>query len=205
MSNDLQKIVLVIIVGLLVIFIFARPKEEINPIIIEKPTYYEDLEKIHGLEKIIQEKDDQIDILKQNIGNIKEVLIIQKEELKLLEPDSGVLVLRNLLEEYTNEPCDTLPTLIDDSLVVIDSVDLFNINCVFLDHKADQKIIKEQENIIILDSMKCKDYESIIETHETIRTNLESALVSQKQLTLTWKIIGITGIALSTVLILLNL
>ena len=205
MSNDLQKIILVIIVGLLVIFIFARPKEKIDPTIIEKPTYYENLEKIHGLEKIIQEKDDQIEALKQNIGKIKEVLIIQKEELSLLEPDSGVLVLRSLLEEYTNEPCDTLPTLIDDSLVVIDSVDLFNINCVFLDHKADQKIIKEQENIIMLDSMKCQDYKSIIETHETIKTNLESALISQKQSALTWKIIGITGIALSTVLILLNL
>ena len=79
MSNDLQKIILVIIVGLLVIFIFARPKEKIDPTIIEKPTYYENLEKIHGLEKIIQEKDDQIEALKQNIGKIKEVLIIQKE------------------------------------------------------------------------------------------------------------------------------
>ena len=202
-----QKLVLFIIVVVIMVFIhyeFSLTREPITTII-EKPVYYEDLEKIHKLEDIIQEKEGQIVKLKQDVGKVREILIIQKEELKLLEPDSGVLVLRNFLEEYTKKPNDSLPTLINDSLIVIDTTDLFNINCVFLEHNADQKIIEKQEFIISIDSTIKLNYDSIIRTDENIRTNLESALSKQKNSTNIWKVVGITGITLSTVLLLLNI
>ena len=202
-----QKLVLFIIVVVIMVFINYELSLTREPIttIIEKPVYYEDLEKIHKLEDIIQEKEGQIVKLKQDVGKVREILIIQKEELKLLEPDSGVLVLRNFLEEYTKKPNDSLPTLINDSLIVIDTTDLFNINCVFLEHNADQKIIEKQEFIISIDSTIKLNYDSIIRTDENIRTNLESALSKQKNSTNIWKVVGITGIALSTVLLLLNI
>jgi len=202
-----QKLVLFIIVVVIMVFIhyeFSLIKEPTTTIL-EKPVYYEDLEKIHKLENIIQEKEGQIVKLKQDVGKVKEILIIQKEELKLLEPDSGVLVLRNFLEEYTKKPNDSLPTLINDSLIVIDTTDLFNINCVFLEHNADQKIIEKQEFIISIDSTIKLNYDSIIRTDKNIRTNLESALSKQKNSTNIWKVVGITGITLSTVLLLLNI
>jgi flagellar biosynthesis chaperone FliJ len=203
--KDWQKLALVIIIGIL-LFVFLYPKNNnTDPMIIEKPVYYEDLEKIHNLENIIQDKENQISELKNNVGEIREVLVVQKEKLKLLEPDSGVLVLREFLEEYSGEPMDSLPTLINDSMIAIDNTDLININIVFLDHKAEGKIIEKQAQIISLDSTIKLDYESIIRTDENIRTNLESALTKQKKTTEVWRIVGITGITLSTVLILINI
>lgn len=203
--KDWQKLALVIIIGLL-LFVFLYPKNNnTDPMIIEKPVYYEDLEKIHDLENIIQDKENQISELKNNVGEIREILVVQKEKLKLLEPDSGVLVLREFLEEYSGESMDSLPTLINDSIIAIDNTDLININSVFLDHKADGKIIEKQAQIISLDSTIKLDYESIIRTDENIRTNLESALTKQKKTTEVWRIVGITGITLSTVLILINI
>ena len=203
--KDWQKLALVIIIGLLLFVFLYSKNNNTDPMIIEKPVYYEDLEKIHDLENIIQDKENQISELKNNVGEIREVLVVQKEKLKLLEPDSGVLVLREFLEEYSGEPVDSLPTLINDSIIAIDNIDLININSVFLDHKADGKIIEKQAQIISLDSTIKLDYESIIRTDENIRTNLESALTKQKKTTEVWRIVGITGITLSTVLILINI
>ena len=197
MKEEWKKILTIIFFGLLLFFL-GRNSKEPETSIIEKPVYYEDLQRIEELERIIAEREDYIETVKVEIIREREVVKVEKEKIQKLEPDSGVLVLRNFLEDYTGEVQDSFPALCSDSLVCIDSIDLGNINSVFLDHFSDLRIIDKQAEIIREDSLTKYDLGVIIKTHE----NIQGILDKQRR---TWKIVGITGIATTIILTVISL
>lgn len=190
---------------LMFLLLIPSKNNKIDIVEVEKPVYYEDLERINKLEGIIESQELKIDSLKSGIVKIKEVVRIEKEYIRKLEPDSGVIVLRNNLEEYTGEINDSLPTIQEDSLIVLDNTDLKNINSVFLDHKADLKIINNQLEIIKSDSLIKNDLRTMIETQDNINGLLESAIREEKKSKEIWKIVGITGISTTIILAILNI
>ena len=190
---------------LMFLLLIPSKKNKVDIVEVEKPVYYEDLERIKKLEGIIESQELKIDSLKSGIVKIKEIVRIEKEYIRKLEPDSGVIVLRNNLEEYTGEINDSLPTIQEDSLIVLDNTDLKNINSVFLDHKADLKIINNQLEIIKSDSLIKNDLRTIIETQDNINGLLESAIKEEKKSKEIWKIVGITGISTTIILAILNI
>jgi len=190
---------------LMFLLLIPSKNNKIDIVEVEKPVYYEDLERINKLEGIIESQELKIDSLKSGIVKIKEVVRIEKEYIRKLEPDSGVIVLRNNLEEYTGEINDSLPTIQEDSLIVLDNTDLKNINSVFLDYKADLKIINNQLEIIKSDSLIKNDLRTMIETQDNINGLLESAIREEKRSKEIWKIVGITGISTTIILAILNI
>lgn len=204
MKEEWKKILIIIFFGLLLFFL-GRNSKEPEIIKVEKPVYYEDLQRIEELEKIIAEREDYIETVKVEIVREREVVKVEKEKIQKLEPDSGVLVLRQFLEDYTGEVQDSFPALCSDSLVCIDSIDLGNINSVFLDHKSDLRIIESQSDIIRADSLTKYDYGVIIQTQDNIRRALEETVEKERKSKELWRIIGVSGISTTIILTLLSL
>ena len=202
--EEWKKILIIVFFGLLLFFL-GRNSKEPEIIRVEKPVYYEDLQRIEELEKIIAEREDYIETVKVEIVREREVVKVEKEKIQKLEPDSGVLVLRNFLEDYTGEIQDSFPALSSDSLVCIDSIDLGNINSVFLDHKSDLRILESQSDIIRADSLTKCDYKTIIQTQDNIRRTLEETSEKERKSKELWRIIGISGISTTIILTLLSL
>ena len=138
--------------------IVIKPKTTIK----EVPVYYQDLVTIHDLENLVEQKNLEIRELKNRVQEVKEVVIIEKEQIQKLPPDSGVVKLREFLEAYTDTTLDTFPTLTSDSLVLLDNGNLRDINSVFLDYFGDEEIIFDQGEIIYLDSIVIGSLDSII-------------------------------------------
>ena len=173
--EEWKKILIIVFFGLLLFFL-GRNSKEPEIIRVEKPVYYEDLQRIEELEKIIAEREDYIETVKVEIVREREVVKVEKEKIQKLEPDSGVLVLRN-----------------------------WNINSVFLDHKSDLRILESQSDIIRADSLTKCDYKTIIQTQDNIRRTLEETSEKERKSKELWRIIGISGISTTIILTLLSL
>jgi len=188
------------LIGFLVFKLVSKPKTIKETVEIEKPVYYEDLVKIHDLEKEIENRDKEIGKLKKRIGEIKDTVIIEKERVALLPPDAGVLFLRDNLEEYTGTGCDSLPSLNEDSLIIMDNNNLVSINSVFIDYYSGLEIMKNQEQIIYHDSIIIDNYDSIHKTETGIRENLEYALKKERKKRNIWMGVGI-GASITAIIV----
>lgn len=193
-------VVLGSLIGFLVFKLVTKPKTIKETVEVEKPVYYEDLVKIHDLEKEIEYRDRRIQDLKKRIGEIKDTVIIEKEKVSLLSPDSGVLVLRENLKEYTGEQCDSLPSLTEDSLILINNTNLVAVNSVFIDYFADREIIWNQDLIIKNDSLIITKFDSIHTMETGIRENLELVLKKERKKKNIWMGVGI-GATVTAILV----
>jgi len=197
------KIFIAFLLGLGICFFITKlfPKDkESEEIIVEKPVYIQDLITVHNLEKEIAQKNSEISILKSHVQEIKEVVIIEKEKIKTLPPDTGVVKLREFLEIYADTTCDTFPLLASDSLVLIDNDNLGNINSVFIDYFGAVDIMFDQEEIMYRDSIIISNLDSINSINTGIRENLETALTQERRKKNIWMSVGI-GTTLTAIII----
>ena len=191
------KILIALVLGFIIGLVVIRSK---TPVTIEKPVYYQDLVTIHDLENLVEQKNLEIQELKNRVQEVKEVVIIEKEQIQKLPPDSGVVKLREFLEDYTETTLDTFPTLTSDSLVLLDNENLRDINSVFLDYFGAVEIMFDQEEIIYNDSIVIESLDSIVEIETEIRENLETALTREKKRKNIWMGVGI-GATITTLIL----
>lgn len=194
------KILIALVLGFIIGLIVIKPKTPIKEVTIEKPVYYQDLATIHGLENLVEQKNLEIRELKNRVQEVKEVVIIEKEQIQKLPPDSGVVKLRGFLEDYTDTAPSTFPALTSDSLVLLDNGNLKDINSVFLDYFGALEIMFEQEEIIYKDSIVMESLDSIVGIEKGIRENLEIALTQEKKRKNIWMGVGI-GATITTLII----
>lgn len=197
------KICIAFLLGLGICFFITKlfPKDkESEKIIVEKPVYIQDLITVHNLEKEIAQKNSEIAILKSHVQEIKEVVIIEKEKIKTLPPDTGVVKLREFLEIYADTTYDTFPLLTSDSLVLINNDNLGNINSVFVDYFGAVDIMFDQEEIMYRDSIIISNLDSINSINTGIRENLETALTQERRKKNIWVGVGI-GTTLTAIII----
>lgn len=194
------KILIALVLGLIIGLIVIKPKTTVKEVTIEKPVYYQDLVAIHDLENLVEQKNLEIQELKNRVQEVKEVVIIEKEQIQKLPPDSGVVKLRGFLEDYTETVLDTFPTLTSDSLVLLDNENLRDINSVFLDYFGAVEIMFNQGEIIYNDSIVIGSLDSIIGIETGIRENLETALTQEKKRKNIWMGVGI-GATITTLII----
>lgn len=191
------KYLCAILLGVIICIVFylgvkkGESKVKEKEVVIEKPVYLEDLQKIHALEFTIQERDAEIKALKEKAKEIKEVVIYEKAKIDTLSPDSNVLLLREYLDVYTDTPCTTFPFLTSDTLTLLDTGNVKAINHVFLDYFADEELLFNCDQIITEDSLNRIYLDSIITLERGIRGNLETALEQEKRTGQIWKGIGI--------------
>lgn len=195
---DKKKIIVIsiaaLVVGFLIgllVYVIKGHKKEVQEVVVEKPVYYEDLTKINKLECEIESQKKEIAALKNRVQEVKEVVIIEKEKIKKLDPDSGVIVLRQNLDEYAEVKCDSFPALMEDSLVVINNDNLININSVFIDYRGAKDIIRNQDEIIYRDSIVVNHLDSINTINIGIRDNLEKAWKKERTKRYVWMGVGI--------------
>jgi len=194
------KILIALVLGFIIGLVVIKSKTTIKEVTIEKPVYYQDLVTIHDLENLVKQKNLEIQELKNRVQEVKEVVIIEKEQIQKLPPDSGVVKLREFLEDYTDAVPDTFPTLTSDSLVLLDNGNLRDINSVFLDYFGAVEIIFDQGEIIYNDSIVIGSLDSIIGIETGIRENLETALTQEKKRKNIWMGVGI-GATITTLII----
>ena len=194
------KILIALVLGFIIGLVVIKSKTTIKEVTIEKPVYYQDLVTIHDLENLVKQKNLEIQELKNRVQEVKEVVIIEKEQIQKLPPDSGVVKLRGFLEVYTDAVPDTFPTLTSDSLVLLDNENLRNINSVFLDYFGAVEIIFDQGEIIYNDSIVIGSLDSIIGIETGIRENLETALTQEKKRKNIWMGVGI-GATITTLIL----
>ena len=194
------KILIALVLGFIIGLVVIKSKTTIKEVTIEKPVYYQDLVTIHDLENLVKQKNLEIQELKNRVQEVKEVVIIEKEQIQKLPPDSGVVKLREFLEDYTDAVPDTFPTLTSDSLVLLDNENLRNINSVFLDYFGAVEIIFDQGEIIYNDSIVIGSLDSIIGIETGIRENLETALTQEKKRKNIWMGVGI-GATITTLIL----
>lgn len=194
------KILIALVLGFIIGLIVIKSKTIIKEVTIEKPVYYQDLVTIHDLENLVEQKNLEIRELKNRIQEVKEVVIIEKEQIQKLPPDSGVVKLREFLEDYTETVLDTFPTLTSDSLVLLDNENLGDINSVFLDYFGAVEIMFNQGEIIYNDSIVIGSLDSIIGIETGIRENLETALTREKKRKNIWMGVGI-GAMITTLIL----
>jgi len=194
------KILIALVLGFIIGLIVIKPKTTIEEVTIEKPVYYQDLVTIHDLENLVEQKNLEIRELKNRVQEVKEVVIIEKEQIQKLPPDSGVVKLREFLKGYTETPLDTFPTLTSDSLVLLDNENLRDINSVFMDYFGAVEIMFDQEEIIYNDSIVIGSLDSIIGIETGIKENLETALTREKKRKNIWMGVGI-GATITTLIL----
>ena len=194
------KILIALVLGFIIGLIVIKPKTTIKEVTIEKPVYYQDLVTIHDLENLVEQKNLEIQELKNRVQEVKEVVIIEKEQIQKLPPDSGVIKLREFLGGYTETKLDTFPVLTSDSLVLLDNENLRDINSVFLDYFGAVEIMFDQEEIIYNDSIVIGSLDSIIGIETGIRENLETALTQEKKRKNIWMGVGI-GATITTLIL----
>lgn len=193
------KIIIGVILGFLLAYLILP--EKTKEVSIEKPIYIQDLKTIQSLENEIEIKNNEISKLKNHIQDVKEVIIVEKEEIKKLPSDTGVMKLKEFLEIYTDtQCCSVYPFLNSDSLILLDSNNLRNINSVFVDYFGSTEIIFDQEEIIYRDSVIISDFDSINKLNTGIRENLELSLSREKKKKNIWMGIGI-GTTITAILI----
>lgn len=194
------KILIALVLGFIIGLIVIKPKTTVKEVTIEKPVYYQDLVAIHDLENLVEQKNLEIQELKNRVQEVKEVVIIEKEQIQKLPPDSGVVKLRGFLEVYTDTAPDTFPTLTSDSLVLLDNENLRDINSVFLDYFGAVEVMFNQGEIIYNDSIVIGSLDSIIGIETGIRENLETALTQEKKRKNIWMGVGI-GATITTLIL----
>ena len=192
------KILIALVLGFIIGLIVIKPKTTIKEV--EKPVYYQDLVTIHDLENLVEQKNLEIRELKNRVQDVKEVVIMEKEQIQKLPPDSGVVKLREFLEGYTETVLDTFPTLTSDSLVLLDNENLRDINSVFLDYFGAVEIMFDQGEIIYNDSIVIGSLDSMMRIETGIRENLETALTQEKKKKNIWMGIGI-GATITTLIL----
>jgi hypothetical protein len=198
MKNYIKIFIGVILGFLLAYLILPEKTKEVS---VEKPIYIQDLKTIHSLENEIEIKNNEISKLKNHIQDVKEVVIVEKEEIKRLPPDTGVMKLKEFLEIYTDtQCCSVYPTLNSDSLILLDSNNLKDINSVFVDYFGSTEIIFDQGEIIYRDSVIISNFDSINKLNTGIRENLELSLSREKKKKNVWMGIGI-GTTITAILI----
>ena len=195
----IASVVVGFLIGLLV-YVIKGPKKEVQEVVVEKPVYYEDLVKINKLENEIDRQKKEITALKNRVQEVKEVVIIEKEKIKALDPDSGVVKLREYLDFYAEEKCDSFPALTSDSLIVLNNDNLVNVNSVFIDYFGASEIILNQEEIIYKDSLIIDKMDSIHQIDLGIRENLENAWKKEKTKKNIWMGVGI-GTTIAAILV----
>lgn len=194
------KILIALVLGFIIGLIVIGFKTTTKEVTIEKPVYYQDLVTIHDLENLVEQKNLEIQGLKNRVQDVKEVVIIEKEQIQKLPPDSGVVKLREFLEEYTETELDTFPTLTSDSLVLLDNENLKDINSVFLDYFGAVEIMFGQGEIIYNDSIVIGSLDSMMRIETGIRENLETALTQEKKKKNIWMGVGI-GATITTLIL----
>lgn len=194
------KILIALVLGFIIGLIVIKPKTTIKEVTKEKPVYYQDLVTIHNLENLVEQKNLEIRELKNRVQEVKEVVIIEKEQIQKLPPDSGVVKLRGFLEVYTDAVPDTFPTLTSDSLVLLDNKNLRDINSVFLDYFGAVEVMFGQEEIIYNDSIVIGSLDSMMRIETGIRENLETALTQEKKRKNIWMGVGI-GATITTLIL----
>lgn len=150
--------------------------------------------KIDSFLSIIQEKDKEIENLKDNVKIIREIQYIRDTKIKDLPVDSGIELLRANLLTYGefSMPEDTLPSLVEinnsDTLIAIGSNNLIDINLAYSDLTAEKEVNKVYQDIIQADSVIRLSQDSIIGQKNSIISkqgesifSLESALKKEKR------------------------
>lgn len=113
-KNSLIFNIIIVSISLLLGFMIGRyvlPKMERQEVIDYGKEYYttqiqENLSTIDSLESIIKAQESIVDSFLNKREQIRVEYIIKREEIKSLPLDSSVLLLRNFIKEYEEDPID---------------------------------------------------------------------------------------------------
>jgi len=165
-----------------------------KPEIIVKPEIeiVENLEKVKQLEGEILEYKNEIDSLKETRQKVKVIIKEKIIEVQSLSADSSVSLLRENLEVL---PEDSLPTLQEDSTVLLSQENVKDINVMYIKYDGLQEENKILEKQVELGDSVISLKDSIISEKDTIinKTTIgyEDKLRKEKKKKRLWT--GISG------------